>query len=101
MESIEPIFSSALEQQQSENDPAISLWPEKRASLLQRWQTVLGTPDYGAFEQTKEITEIKTQIDTHTTNEIARIEKLPVDIECICLSIKDISSSNFMVFANL
>ena len=48
VESIEPIFS-ALEQQQAENDPDISLWHEK-ASLLQHWQTVLGTPDHDAFK---------------------------------------------------
>ena len=54
VELIEPIFSMALDQQ-AENVPDISSWQEKRTSLLQRWQTVLGTPDYGAFKQTKEI----------------------------------------------
>ena len=33
VEHIEPIFSSELEQQQAENDPEISSWQEKRASL--------------------------------------------------------------------
>ena len=54
VELLEPIFSMALDQQ-AENTPDISSWQEKRTSLLQRWQTVLGMPDYGAFKQTKEI----------------------------------------------